>query len=190
MSAPHSGWGNGLVDFNNDGWKDLFTANSHVNDRVEQFESHKYKEPNSVFLNTGGKFGDATPSTMNADVAAHRGAAFGDFNRDGRMDIVVSALGALAELWENTTAGAGNWIAFRLTGTKSNRDGIGARIRVGTQWNEMTSAVSYASSSLIPVHFGVGKAEMLNNVEIRWPSGRVQRLGHLRANRVWDFTEP
>jgi len=189
VSAPHSGWGNGLADFNNDGWKDLFTANSHVNDRAELFEAHPYKEGNTVFANAGGRFSDATPEAFKSAVKAHRGAAFGDFNGDGRLDVVVSALGEPAELWENTTANAGNWIAFKLTGTKSNRDGLCARIRVGKQWNEMTSAMSYASSSLIPVHFGVGKAATVDDVEIRWPSGRVQRLNHLGVNRVVDVTE-
>ena len=106
------------------------------------------------------------------------------------MDIVVSALGEAAELWENTSTNAGNWAAFRLTGTKSNRDGIGARIRSGKQWNEMTSAVSYASSSLIPVHFGVADAKVLEDVEIRWPSGRVQHLKNVPVNRVTDVKEP
>ncbi len=190
LSAEHSGWGTGFVDLDNDGWKDLFTANSHVNDHVEAFESHVYKESNTVFGNTGGKFTDCTPATMKTAVKAHRGAAFGDFNGDGRVDVVVSALGDAAELWENTTPNAGNWIGFRLTGTHSNRDGFGARIRVGKQWNEMTSAVSYASASLIPVHFGVGKAQQLDDVEIRWPSGRTQRLDHLAVNHVIDVTEP
>jgi hypothetical protein len=121
---------------------------------------------------------------------AHRGAAFGDFDGDGRLDIVVSALGDSAELWQNTTSAAGNWIAFRLRGTKSNRDGLGARIRVRKQWNQMTSAVSYSSSSLIPVHFGLGSQQEANDVEISWPSGRVQRLNHLRANQIVDVTEP
>jgi hypothetical protein len=190
VSTGHSGWGNGLVDFNNDGWKDLFTANSHVNDRVEAFESHVYKEANSVFVNRTGRFSDGTPQAFQAAVKAHRGAAFGDFNADGRMDVVVSALGEPAELWENTTASPGNWVAFKLTGTKSNRDGLGARIRAGKQWNEMTSAVSYASSSLIPVHFGLGEAKSLDDVEIRWPSGRVQRLNHVPINRVFAVKEP
>ena len=106
------------------------------------------------------------------------------------MDLVVSALAEPAELWRNTTANAGNWVAFRLKGTKSNRDGIGARIRVGKQWNEMTSAVSYASASLVPVHFGVGAAREMDDVEIRWPSGRVQKLNHLPVNRVVDVSEP
>jgi enediyne biosynthesis protein E4 len=190
LSNGHSGWGNGFVDFDNDGWKDLFTANSHVNDRVEAFESHVYKEPNSLFLNADGKFSEATPDAMKAAAKAHRGAAFADFNGDGRMDVVVSALGGPAELWENTTPNPGNWVEFRLHGTRSNRDGIGARIRVGKQWNDMTSAVSYASASLIPVHFGIGTARELNDVEIRWPSGRTQRLSHVSVNHVVDVTEP
>ena len=156
LSTVHSGWGNGFADFNNDGWKDLFTANSHVrsrrDDRVECVPAGKQRVPQS-----GGKFSDATPESFKASPQAHRGAAFGDFNGDGRIDVVVSALGEPAELWENRTANAGNWIAFRLTGTKSNRDGIGARIRVGKQWNEMTSAAGYASSSLSAVHFGRGQ---------------------------------
>jgi hypothetical protein len=190
LSMEHSGWGNGFVDLDNDGWKDLFTANSHVNDRVESFESHVYKEPNMVFRNVDGKFSDCTPAAMKAAVKAHRGAAFGDFNQDGRADIVVSSLDDLAELWQNTTPTPGNWIAFRLIGKHSNRDGIGARIRVGKQWNEMTSAVSYASSSLIPVHFGLGSAQELNDIEIHWPSGHTQRLSHVKVNRIINVKEP
>jgi hypothetical protein len=190
LSTEHSGWGNGFVDLDNDGWKDLFTSNSHVNDRVEAFESHVYEEPNMAFRNVAGKFSDCTPAGMKSAVKAHRGAAFADFDRDGQVDVIVSALGDAAELWQNTTTQAGNWIEFRLTGTHSNRDGVGARIRVGKQWNEMTSAVSYASSSLIPVHFGVGSAREIGDVEIRWPSGRIQHLDHLQVNRVIDVKEP
>lgn len=189
-SSQHSGWGVSLVDFDNDGWKDIFTANAHVNDRVEQFEAHVYKEPNRVARNLSGKFVDATPRAMLDRVAAHRGAAIADFDNDGGMDIAVSTLGGPAELWRNVTPGAGNWLAFRLQGTRSNRDGIGARIHLDGQWNEMTSSVSYASASLVPVHFGVGSATSVARVEIRWPSGRTQVLRNLPVNRVMDVKEP
>jgi hypothetical protein len=141
-------------------------------------------------LNHGGKFTDGTPAAMKADVKAHRGAAFGDFYGTGLMDVVVSALGEKAELWRNTTSRAGNWIEFRLHGTRSNRDGIGAVIRVDKQWNSMTSSVSYASSNLVPVHFGVAGTTELNDVEIRWPSGRLQKLSHIRVNQILNVTEP
>jgi hypothetical protein len=190
LSITHSGWGVGLVDFDNDGWKDIFTANSNVNDRAEETESHPYKEANSVFLNHAGKFVDATPLSMKASIKAHRGAAFGDFDGSGSIGIAVSALGEKAELWRNTSAHVGNWIEFRLHGNRSNRDGIGTVIRVNSQWNLMTSAVSYASSSLGPVHFGVGPATVLNDIEIHWPSGRRQLLRGIAVNQIVNIQEP
>ncbi len=190
LSISHSGWGVGLADFDNDGWKDLFTANSNVNDRSEETDAHLYKEANTLFLNHSGKFSDGTPAAMKADVKAHRGAAFGDFNGSGLIDVVVSALGEKAELWRNTTSHPGNWIEFRLHGTRSNRDGIGASIRFNGQWNSMTSSISYASSSLVPVHFGVGSVNELNGIEIHWPSGRQQRLNHIAVNQILDVSEP
>jgi hypothetical protein len=189
LSLNHSGWGNGFADLDNDGWKDLFTANSHVNDRVEAFESHNYKEANATFCNAGGKFSDCTPASIEAERKAHRGSAFADFDGDGRMDIIVSALGAQAELWQNTTAAKRNWVAFRLHGTVSNRDGIGAVVRIGDQRNQMTSASGYASSSLTPVHFGLGSESNIGNVEIRWPSGPIQHLSGTGINRVIDVSE-
>ena len=183
LSSGRSGWGAALVDLDNDGWKDIFTANAHVNDRVDT-----YKEGNTVFRNLGnGKFETALTTAIRR---AHRGSAFGDFDGDGRMDAVVSALGEPAELWHNTTGGGAHWIEFRLHGRRSNRDGIGTVVRVGRQWNQMTSAVSYASSSLIPVHFGLGSAAKADDVEIRWPSGRLQRLKGVAADQVVDVTEP
>jgi enediyne biosynthesis protein E4 len=180
--VKHSGWGIGVFDFNNDGWKDLFTANSHVNDRVEQTEAAVYRERNSVLANAGGTFQEVDAGL--AAVKAHRGAAFADFNGDGRIDAVVSALGEPAELWENVSPSAGHWIALRLTGTKSNRDGIGARVRIGNQMAEMTTTVGYASSAAVPLHFGVGAATVVPKIEIRWPGGRVQTLTNVKADQV------
>ncbi|MFN7918472.1 MAG: CRTAC1 family protein [Bryobacteraceae bacterium] len=188
LVSKRSGWGIGFVDFDNDGWKDLFAAQSHVNDQVEKFEASRYKEPNGVYANIGGKFRD--DSATFGPVRAHRGAAFADFDGDGRIDIAVSALGEPAELWRNVTVPSGHWVRFRLRGTRSNRDGIGAEIHLGKQWNSMTSAVSYSSSSLIPVHFGLGSEAAVTPVEIRWPSGVVQRIERYNADQENEIVEP
>jgi hypothetical protein len=189
LTIHHSGWGTGLFDFNNDGWKDLFTANSHVNDLVEQFEAARYKEPNGVFLNLGdGTFRDVSAEAGQSAPRAHRGSAYADLNGDGRIDVVVSCLGEPAEVWENLGP-AGNWIILKLVGVRSNRDGIGARIRIGDQYNHMTSAVSYASSSHAGVHFGLGKLAQIPKIEIRWPSGAVQVLENVKPNQVLTVRE-
>lgn len=184
--ARYAGWGLGLADFDNDGWKDLFTSNSHVNDLVEQFEPYEYRQPNTVLRNRGGKF---TPAATLPGKKAHRGSAIADFDGDGRLDVVVSALEDPAELWMNRSD-AGNWIAFRLRGVQSNRDGIGACIAVGEQTNCMTSSVGYASSSLTPVWFGLGSAESVAKATVRWPSGVEQTLTNLKANQIVDVREP
>lgn len=193
FSRIYSGWGAGMFDFNNDGWKDLFTADSHVNDRVDLFEATEYKQHNAIFLNRGdGTFEDGSVQA-GPDFRvprAHRGAAFADFNNDGRVDAVVTALGEAPELWENTSPSRNNWLVLKLTGTKSNRDGLGAEVRVGNQANQMTSAVGYASSSHGGIHFGLGDATIVDRVEIRWPSGARQQLTRVRANQILHVREP
>ncbi|PYV11381.1 MAG: CRTAC1 family protein, partial [Acidobacteria bacterium] len=192
-SRKYSGWGIGMFDFNNDGWKDLFTANSHVNDRVELFEATEYKQHNAVFLNRGdGTFQDVS-QTVGQDFLtprAHRGAAFADFNNDGRVDAVVTSLGEVPELWENITPGENTWLILKLEGTRSNRDGIGAVINLDGQSNHMTSAMSYASSSHFGVHFGTGKLKQVARIEIRWPSGTRQVLTNVRTNQALRIREP
>jgi len=192
LSIKRSGWSPALVDFNNDGWKDLFVSCSHVNDTAEAFEAAKYRLPNAVFANLGnGTFtdssADAGPDFQMPGV--HRGAAFADFNNDGKVDVVVSLIGGRAELWENVSPVENTWLAVKLVGTNSNRDGIGARLRVGNQWNEMTPNVGYASSSHTPVHFGTGKATEVN-LEIFWPSGIKQRIDKIRTNQIITVREP
>jgi hypothetical protein len=193
QTHSRSGWCIGMFDFDNDGWKDIFTSNSHVNDTVRYFEASEYKLPNSVFAGSSdGTFRDATvESGLGAGARqAHRGCGFGDLNNDGRIDVVVVSLGGQAELWENVSPGGNSWAAVRLTGTKSNRDGIGARVRIGAQHNHMTSSAGYISSSHGPVHFGAGQAQRVERVEVRWPSGVVQAIEDVAFNQVLQIREP
>jgi hypothetical protein len=190
LAVKHSGWGLGVFDFNNDGWKDLFTANSHVNDQVELFEPATYREPNSVYINQNGVFRDGSAEAGMTLAAAHRGAAFADFNGDGLIDAVVSSLGSPAELWENVSPPGQHWIILKPRGTKSNRDGIGARIRIGKQYNEMTTALGYASSADWGVHFGLGSTAVIRSIEIQWPSGVKQVLADIKADQILQVTEP
>jgi enediyne biosynthesis protein E4 len=191
LTAKLSGWGVALPDLNNDGWKDIFTANGHVTDNIESFSGDRYKEPNAVFVNRrDGTFMDASAAMGAAFLrpGAHRGAVIADFDEDGRLDAAVTVLSERAELWRNLTAG-GNWLAFRLIGTQSNRDGIGAVVKVGNQFNEMTSSVGYASSALMPVHFGLNTEAAAPDVEIRWPSGKIQHLRNVKANQTVTIRE-
>ena len=191
LSAARSGWSNGLFDFNNDGWKDLFTANSDVNDLIDLFQSTHYKQPNSLFANLGdGTFRDVSSDAGFTLARAHRGSAFADFDNDGKVDVVVSALGESAELWQNISPDPNHWLVLKLTGTRSNRDGIGAKIWVGHQFNHVTTAVGYASSSPSTVHFGTGKLEKIDRIEIRWPSGTVQVLQNVATNQTIEVREP
>ena len=155
------------------------------------------EQPNTVFRNLGGTKLQAL--TAEAGLVAqppsrHRGSAIGDLNDDGRLDVVVTALSAPAELWINDSPAASHWIAFQLQGTKSNRDGIGARIKLvaggKAQYNQVSFAAGYASSSAGPTHFGLGPNKSADLVEIRWPSGIVQQLKNVAADRVVKVTEP
>ncbi len=192
-TIKRSAWSLGMFDFNNDGWKDLFTANAHANHRIELWESTDYRQANTILANQkDGTFEDVS-DLIGEDwkvPRAHRGSACGDFDHDGRMDIVVTSIADETELWENISPESNHWIVFRLQGTRSNRDGIGATIRLLDQYNMMTTAVGYASSSYTGVHFGLGKVNRLDRVEIRWPSGVVQVLQDLAVDRTVQVVEP
>ncbi|MFZ0735287.1 MAG: CRTAC1 family protein [Candidatus Sulfotelmatobacter sp.] len=193
-----SGWGNGIFDFDNDGWKDLFVARANVLDNISVLGNRKYPEPNSLFRNLGnGKFAEVGPSAgPDFQVeAAHRGVAFGDLFNDGHIDAVVSVLGGPVEILRNITENGNHWILLKLAGTKSNRMGIGAQIHLTTQdglsqWNEVTTAVGYASSSDSRVHFGLGKNRIIKDLEIRWPSGIKQVLHDVAADQILTVEEP
>jgi hypothetical protein len=194
-SFPMSGWGAGIYDFDNDGYKDLFSANSHVSENANLDPQQHYRQPNAVFRNLkNGTFANASAAAGLTDAAAHRGCAFGDLNNDGKVDIVVSAIESPAELLYNVSSGANHWIAIQTMGVKSNRDGIGTRIKVTSksglvQYNQVTTAGSYASSSDKRVHFGLGSDPLITEIELRWPSGRVQVLHNVKVDQVLKVTE-
>jgi len=187
LSAASSGWGVGLEDFDNDGWKDLFVAQSHVLDNVEQIDHMlHYKEPPLLALNHNGRFERADSGITSA--IAGRGAAFGDLNNDGRMDVVVTSLGGEPLVLMNH-AGTGHWLSITLRGTRSNRDGLGARVQVNGQTRFATTAGSYISASDKRLHFGLGAAEAAR-VEVRWPSGTHQLLENVKADQFLEVREP
>jgi enediyne biosynthesis protein E4 len=187
LSSGSSGWGVGLEDFDNDGWKDLFVAQSHVLDNVEQIDpSLHYKELPMLALNHNGRFERSDPGT--SIPTASRGAAFGDLNNDGWEDVVVSVLGGAPQVFLNR-GGSRHWLVISLRGTHSNRDGFGARVRVNGQTRYATAAGSYLSSSDKRLHFGLGAAER-SKVEITWPSGIHQSLSDVRVDQFLEVREP
>ena len=192
-----SGWGAGIVDFDNDGEKDLFSANSHVSENADINPQQHYRQPNAVFRNLkNGDFRDVS-ATAGPDMlvrAAHRGCAFGDLNNDGKVDVLVSVIGGPAELLYNTSTDSNHWITIQTIGVKSNRDGIGTRIKITgasglMQYNHVTTAGSYASSSDKRVHFGLGSDTLIKELELRWPSGKVQVLHGVKADQILTVTE-
>lgn len=199
QTSQMSGWGNGVVDLDNDGWKDLFVARSNVLDNISSVvPQRQYPERNSVFRNLAdGTFKDVS-SEAGADFqekAPHRGVAFGDIDNDGRVDAVVTVLNGAVKLFHNVSGGNNHWILLKLVGTRSNRMGIGAQIRITTedgrsQWNEVTTAVGYASSSDSRVHFGLGSNRHIEEIEIRWPSGARQLVRRPEVDRVLRIEEP
>ncbi|HTP86491.1 MAG TPA: CRTAC1 family protein [Bryobacteraceae bacterium] len=193
-----SGWSNGIYDFDNDGWKDLFVARGNVLDNVELFSARRKEEPNTVFRNVGnGKFKNVS-STAGPDfqlAAQHRGTAFGDLDNDGKIDVVVTTLNGPAEVWHNTSPNSNHWLLLNLHGTKSNRMGIGAKVRLtaadgSVQYNHVTTSVGYACSSDPRVHFGLGASASAKEIDIVWPSGIHQVLRDVAADRIVQITEP
>ncbi|MBI4904039.1 MAG: CRTAC1 family protein [Acidobacteria bacterium] len=179
LSSPYSGWSAGFIDYNNDGWRDLYSANGDVDSLRQNAEQH-----DTLFENQGGKrFID-----VSRQAGPHftrrgyqRGAAFADLNNDGFLDIVVTSLQRRPAILLNSGITKAHWIALRLTGTRSNRDAIGASIRITTAAgrvlsDQLSPSTGLLSSSTKQVHFGLGTETKVAEIEVRWPSGVVSRI--------------
>jgi hypothetical protein len=197
MTLLHSGWSLRFVDYDNDGWKDLLIAQGHDLDTIETVSPQlHYREPILLAHNTGKKFVDVSSvsGVVFHEAWVGRGMAIGDIDNDGRIDAVVSTNGGAAHILLNETATSNHWITLHLTGHKSNRDGIGAVVKLtttqGAQWVTATTSSGYLSSSDPRVHFGLGDSPVADSIEIRWPSGIVQTLINVKGDRQIQVDEP
>ncbi len=190
-------YGLGVFDLDNDGLKDLYTVNGAILDNSMEIDNLPFKMANSLYRNVGnGSFVDVSRRAGQDYQAplAHRGAACGDLNNDGRLDLVVTSLNGPTQVFLNITPNPNHWILIRLIGAGSNRDGLGAKVRlVGgdgiEQYNQSFTTAGYSSSSDKRVHFGLGRATRVRHVEIRWPSGRVQIFDDLPVDRITTIKE-
>ncbi len=197
MTLAHSGWGVRLFDFDNDGWKDLLIAQGHDLDTIEQTNPNlRYREPMLLARNTGKGFVDVSQSSGEVFKQSWvaRGLAIGDLDNDGRLDAVVTTNDGPAYVLHNETPSGNHWLLLKLVGHKSNRDAIGASVKLvtasGQQFATVSTASSYLSSSDKRVHFGIGKESSVASIEIRWPSGIVQTLKNIPADQVLQIDEP
>ena len=193
LSRSFSGWSMGFTDFDNDGWKDFYSANGDVDNIRENSRQH-----DTMFKNVDGKTFADVSERMGRDflpLGYHRGSAFVDLNNDGFMDLVVTALGEKPRILKNNGLSKNHWLLVDLRGHASNRDGIGGRIKVTTGagrtlFNHVTTSVGFMSSSDRRAHFGLGKETEIASLEIHWPSGIVQRLDHVKADQILKVEEP
>jgi enediyne biosynthesis protein E4 len=195
-TLPFSGWSTRFFDYDNDGWKDLFAAQGHVMDTIEKTSPNlRYQQPPLLMRNESGRFTRVTPGDIFQHSYPARGAAFGDLDNDGDLDIVFSNLGQGAVVLRNDGGNQRNWLAIRTIGTRSNRDGIGSRVTVVntsglTQHFTITTAIGYLSSSDKRLIAGLGADTAAQRVEIRWPSGAMQTFDNVKAGQTLVATEP
>jgi enediyne biosynthesis protein E4 len=196
-SAPMLGWGTGCVDFDNDGWPDLFAVNGHVYPQVDGLQiGAKYREPMLAFLNNGnGAFRDVSDALGPALMVPRpsRGAAFGDLDNDGDIDVVVENIDGAPIILRNDGGNSNHWITLELFGTRSNREALGAQVKAVAgrlaQTDEVRSGGSFLSQNDMRIHFGLGQAEKVDRIVIRWPSGQTETLQNLPADRFYAVKE-
>ena len=197
-TARSTAWGAAIADFDNDGWKDLFAACSAILDNSEEIDHLPSKLPNKVLRNIGGTHFEDVSASAGASLAipqAHRGVAYGDLNNDGLIDAVVTVKDGPPEILLNRSPGRNHWLLVKLIGARSNRDGLGARLKVTLPdgralYNHATTSTGLSASSDPRVHFGLGAASRIQKLEVWWPSGTRQVLEDVAADRLLTVREP
>jgi hypothetical protein len=197
VNPQYVGWGVGLVDLDNDGWPDVFQVNGHVYPELDTRPGpERYRNPRLVYRNLGaGRFEDVSDRSGAAilDTRSSRGAAFGDIDNDGDIDVLVMNMGEAPTLLRNDQRSGNHWIGLRLVGTKSPRTPIGAQVRITSggrmQTQTLLSQSSFISQNDLRLHFGLGSGARVEGVEIRWPSGLVQTSGPFEPDRTVEITE-
>lgn len=197
MTLTHSGWGVRFFDYDNDGWKDLLVAQGHDLDTVElNFPNLRYRETMLLARNTGKGFVDVSAESGEIFHQAFvgRGLAIGDIDNDGKLDAVVTSNDGPIHILHNETVTQNHWLTLKLVGHKSNRDAIGAEVKLvtskGAQYATVSTASSYLSASDKRVHFGLGSDGVAKQIEIRWPSGIVQKLEQIHGDQILQVDEP
>jgi hypothetical protein len=196
MTTRFTGWGTGIFDFDNDGNKDIFAAGSAILDNSMEVNHQPYPLPDWLYRNLGNMRLKDVSAQVGASFsvpAAHRGAAFGDLDNDGRIDIVVTVLNGEPQLLMNRSPNHNHWIILKLVGVTDNRDGLGTKVKIttanGVQYNEATTAVGYNSSSDKRVYFGLGNATVVERIELAWPTGVKQVLNNVVVNQILTVVE-
>jgi hypothetical protein len=196
MTIRFTAWGTGLFDFDNDGNKDIFAAGSAILDNSMEVNHKPYPLPNLLYRNLGKMAFQDVSAQAGASFsvpAAHRGAAFGDLDNDGKIDIVVTVLNAEPQLLMNRSPNPNHWIILKLIGVADNRDGLGTKVKIttanGVQYNHATTAVGYNSSSDKRVYFGLGNATLVDRIELAWPTGVRQVLESVAADQILTIVE-
>ena len=196
MTARYTAWGTGIFDFDNDGNKDIFAAGSAILDNSMEVNHKPYPQPNFLYRNLGNRRLRDVSAQAGAGFsvpAAHRGAAFGDLDNDGKMDIVVTILNGRPQLLMNRSQNHNHWIILKLVGVADNRDGLGTKVKIttasGVQYNQATTAIGYNSSSDKRVYFGLGGASTVDRIELAWPTGVKQVIENVKADQILTIVQ-
>jgi len=192
-----SEFGTKLFDYDNDGWRDLFMANGHVLDNIQRYRAEvSYAEPKLMFRNTGAGIFENVSDQLGADFVlprVSRGAAVADFDNDGDLDILVNNCGQAPQLLRNDGGNRNHWLEILLVGTKSNRDGVGARVKLVAGdlvlYDQRKGGMSYQSAQDPRLHFGLGQRTKIDLIEIQWPSGMTTKVGGVQCDQIIAIQE-